>query len=58
MEAILTDNVGEFRSDGMREVMSILNMQIITAAADSNFQNVLCERVHAVTAMMLLKLSE
>lgn len=58
MEAILTDNGGEFSSDEMREVMSILDVQIITTAADSPFQNGLCERVHAVTDMMLLKLSE
>ena len=58
MEAILTDNGGEFSSDEMREVMSILNVQIITTAADSPFQNGLCERVHALTDMMLLKLSE
>ena len=39
MEAILTDNGGEFGSNEMREVMSILNVQVITTAADSPFQN-------------------
>ena len=58
MEAILTDNGGEFSSDEMREVMSILNVRVITTAAESPFQNGLCERVHAVTDMMLLKLKE
>lgn len=58
MEAILTDNGGEFSSDEMREVMSILNVRVITTAAESPFQNGLCERVHAVTDTMLLKLKE
>ena len=42
----------------MREVASILNVRLITTAADSPFQNGLCERVHSVTDMMLLKLME
>ena len=58
MEAILTDNGGEFSSDEMREVMSILNVRVITTAAENPFQNGLCERVHAVTDTMLLKLKE
>ena len=56
--AILTDNGGEFNADEMREVMSILNVRVLTTAAESPFQNGLCERVHAVTDMMLLKLEE
>ena len=56
--SILTDNEGEFSSDEMREVMSILNVKVLTTAADCPFQNGLCERVHAVTGMMLLKLQE
>ena len=58
MVSILTDNGGEFNSDEMREVMSILNVRVLTTAAESPFQNGLCERVHAVTDMMLLKLEE
>ena len=58
MESIMTDDGGEFSSDEMREVMSILNVRVITTAAESPFQNGLCERVHAVTDMMLLKLEE
>ena len=58
MESIMTDNGGEFSSDEMREVMSILNVRLITTAAESPFQNGLCERVHAVTDTMLLKLQE
>lgn len=42
----------------MREVESILNIQICTTAAESPFQNGLCERVHAVTDMMLTKLED
>ena len=34
---------GEFSSDKMREVCSILNVQISTTAANSPFQNGLCE---------------
>ena len=58
MGSIMTDNGGEFSSDEMREVASILNMRLITTAADSPFQKRLCERVHSVTDMMLLKLTE
>ena len=38
----MTDNGGEFSSLEMREVMSILNVRIITTAAESFFQNGLC----------------
>ena len=58
MGAILTDNGGEFNSDEMREVASMLNVNVITTAAESPFQNGLCERIHSVTDMMLLKLTE
>ena len=54
----MSDNGGEFSSDEMRDVMSILNVNILTTAAESPFQNGLCERVHGVTDMMLLKLKE
>ena len=58
MEAILTDNGGEFSSEEMREVASILNVEVCTTAAESPFQNGLCERNHAITDMMLLKMKE
>ena len=58
MGSILTDNGGEFSSDEMREVASILNVQTLTTAAESPFQNGLCERNHAVIDMMLVKLQE
>ena len=35
---------------------SILNVRLINTAADSPFQNGLCERVHSVTDVMLLEL--
>ena len=54
----MTDNGGEFSSDEIREVASILDVRLITTAADSPFQNGLCECVHSVTDMMLLKLME
>ena len=40
----------------MREITSILNIQLCTTAGESPFQNGLCERVHAITDMMLVKL--
>ena len=58
MESILTDNGGEFNSDEMREVCSILNVEVCTTAAQSPFQNGLCERNHAVTDSMLVKMEE
>ena len=58
MGSIMMDNGGEFSSDETREVMSMLNVRLLTTAAESPFQNGLCERVHAVTDMMLLKLTE
>ena len=53
----MTDNGGEFNSDEMREITSILNVQLCTTAGESSFQNGLCERVHAITDMMLVKLA-
>ncbi len=58
MEAILSDNGGEFSSEEMRGVCSVLNVETCTTAAESPFQNGLCERNHAVTDTMLLKLEE
>ena len=58
MEAILTDNGGEFNADEIREVASILNVEVLTTAAYGPFQNGLRERNHAVVDMMLMKLGE
>ena len=57
MKALMTDNGGEFNSDEMREITSILNVQLCTTVGESPFQNGLCERVHAITDMMLVKLA-
>ena len=54
MGGILSDNGGEFNADEMRDVASILNIDVCTTAAESPFQNGLCERIHAV--IMLLRL--
>ena len=56
MGSLMTDNGGEFSSDELREVSSILNIRVCTTAGMSPFQNGLCERVHSITDMMLLKL--
>ena len=56
MGSLMTDNGGEFNSDEVREITSILNIQLCTTAAESPFQNGLCERVHAITDIMLTKL--
>ena len=60
MEAIVSDNGGEFNSDEMREVASVLdvNVHVCTTAAQSPFQNGLCERNHAITDNILTKLVE
>ncbi|MCG7877703.1 MAG: transposase [Candidatus Thiodiazotropha endolucinida] len=56
MRALMTDNGGEFNADEVREITSILNVQLCTTSGESPFQNGLCERVHAITDMMLVKL--
>ncbi|CAG2239162.1 unnamed protein product [Mytilus edulis] len=56
MGALMSDNGGEFSSDEMREVASILNVKVCTTAGMSPYQNGLCERVHAITDIMLMKL--
>jgi transposase InsO family protein len=56
MDGLLTDNGGEFTSEELREVASILNIDVKTTAAESPWQNGLCERVHQVSDMILLKL--
>ena len=56
MGKIHTDNGGEFNADEVREVASILDFSCSTTAAESPYQNGLCERVHAVTDVILSKL--
>ena len=58
MESVFTDNGGEFSSEETREVSSILNIEVATTAADSPFQNGLCEKIHSVTDNMLMRLQE
>ena len=56
METRMMDNGGEFSSDEMLETTSILNIQLCITTGESPFQNGLCERVLAITDMMLVKL--
>ena len=56
MGSILIDNGGEFNADEIREVASILNVENCKTAAESPFQNELCERIHAIQDYMLKKM--
>lgn len=56
MGSLMTENGGEFNSDEVRELASILNIQLCTTSAESPFQNGLCERAHAKTGVMLTKM--
>ena len=56
MKRILSDCGGEFNNAEMRELSSLLNIEVCTTAGESPFQNGLCERNHAVTDMILCKL--
>ena len=56
MQAVMFDNGGEFCSDEMKHVCSFLNVEIFTTAAESPFQNGLCEKVHHITDSILIKL--
>ena len=58
MGAVLTDNGGEFSSEEMREIASILNVEVLTTAAESPFQNGLCEKNHAIVDTMLMKMQD
>ena len=40
----------------MRDITYVLNVQLCTTAGESPFQNGLCERVHAITDMIVVKL--
>ena len=57
MKLILKDNGGEFNSDEIREVESLISVEDDTTGMESPFQNGLCERNHAVTDMILSKLA-
>ena len=58
METMLFDNGGEFSNDEMREVASVLGVEICTTPADSPWSNGLCEKNHQVTDRMLEMLAE
>ena len=58
MEKILVDNGGEFDNADFRESCSVLNIKVITTAAQSPWSNGICERNHATVDHMLRKLME
>lgn len=58
MKGLLTDNGGEFVSQEMLEVESILNLEVLSTAAESPFQNGVCERNHQVVDAILFKLTQ
>lgn len=58
MQGLLTDNGGEFVSQEMLEVESILNLEVLSTAAESPFQNGICERNHQVVDAILFKLTQ
>ena len=53
--ALMTDKGGEFSLVEMREIPSFRNNRFCTTVGMNSFQNGLCERIHAVTDMMLIK---
>ena len=56
MKCVLSDNGGEFVNEELREVQSILNVETLSTAAESPFQNGICERNHQVVDWILEKL--
>lgn len=56
--SILNDNGGEFTSDEIREVKSILDISDLTTGAESPWQNGLCEKNHALVDNILERLDE
>ena len=56
MGGVLTDNGGEFVSKEMIEVESLLNVEVLSTAAESPFQNGICEQNHQVVDTILTKL--
>ena len=55
MKALMNDNGGEFNSDEMREIMSILNVQLHTTAGESPLQNGLSEMLRLIMGKLTLK---
>lgn len=56
--SILNDNGGEFTSEEIREVKSILNIHDLTTGAESPWQNGLCEKNHALLDNILERIDE
>ena len=55
-KGVITDNGGEFCNSDMRQMSSLLNIELMTTAAEAPYQNGICERNHAVIDMILCKL--
>ena len=45
---LLTDNGGEFANESYKEMAEQFNVEICSTAAESSWQNGICERNHAV----------
>ena len=58
MRVLLSDNGGEFTGDEMTEVKSMLNIEEQTTAAESPWQNGICERNHAVVDNILQSIDD
>ena len=58
MSAILNDNGGEFTGEEIREVKSVLNVVDLTTAAESPWQNGLCEKNHALADNILERMDD
>ena len=56
--AILNDKGGEFTADEVRDVKAMLNVTDLTTAAESPWQNGLCEKNHAMIDTILERLDE
>ena len=56
MKSVLSDNGGEFWNAELQEVQSMLDVEVLTTAAESPFQNGLCERNHQIVDSILAKL--
>jgi hypothetical protein len=54
--AILNDNGGEFTSGEWREVKSVLNVVDLTTAAQSPWQNGICEKNHQLVDTMWIRM--
>ena len=58
MGAILSDNGGEFTSEELTEMKSMLDIVNLTTGSESPWQNGLCEKNHAIIDNILERLDE